>query len=84
MKPLELVEEDTPLEISENIRYVNEMRGQRDVLLRVARAGKYYMEIREKHGYPHFTSAPTEYEDKRDAKRSFMKALKEAEKLGIL
>ena len=29
---------ETPLEIGENVRYVNEMRYQRDALLRVARA----------------------------------------------
>jgi len=38
LKPLELIREDTPLEISDNVRYVNEMRWQRDSLLRVARA----------------------------------------------
>lgn len=37
MKPY-FVEPDTPLEVGENVRYVNEMRHERDVLLRVARA----------------------------------------------
>jgi len=39
MKPY-FVGPDTPLEISESVRYVNEMRWQRDALLRVARAAK--------------------------------------------
>jgi len=41
MKPY-FVGPDTPLEISENVRYVNEMRWQRDALLRVARAAYAY------------------------------------------
>ena len=41
MKPY-FVGPDTPLEISENVRYVNEMRWQRDALLRVARAAYTY------------------------------------------
>ena len=38
LEPLKFIEEDTPLEISENVRYINEMRWQRDSLLAVARA----------------------------------------------
>ena len=46
MKPY-FVGPDTPPEISENVRYVNEMRWQRDALLRVARSIDGLMEIAE-------------------------------------
>ena len=73
LKPLELIEEDTPLEISENVRYVNEMRGQRDVLLRVARAAYAYDYCND-----------DDIERKGFLLRKMREAIQEAEKLGIL
>ena len=80
LKPLELIEEDTPLELGENVRYVNEMRGQRDVLLRVARAVK---EDRRVHKVIDGTTVGTIF-DMQFATREVDDALKEAEDLGIL
>ena len=73
MKPY-FVGPDTPLEISDNVRYVNEMRWQRDALLRVAMVVKAWINLYNDGPLPNFASW-------REAEKEIEAALKEVEHL---
>ena len=76
MKPY-FVGPDTPLEISENVRYVMNLREDREALLRVARAFDEWQRFEEK-----FINDPAVSLSDIDAKKNMaLQALKEAEYL---
>ena len=65
---------DTPLEISENLRYVFDLKASNDALLRVARVVKAWINLYNDGPLPNFASW-------REAEKEIEAALKEVEHL---